>query len=99
MAALCQPSLRNSISSSHALNLPPSCCRGTSLAVSTYRCFTTQRNVLRYLQLKHEGRGMSRLSFFVLIVIGLTLTVYFAVEAWRLSDSDRLEITGGVSHR
>jgi hypothetical protein len=42
---------------------------------------------------------MSRLSFFVLIVIGLTLTVYFAVEAWRVSDSDRSEITGGISHR
>jgi hypothetical protein len=43
---------------------------------------------------------MIRLSFFALIVIGLTLTVYFAMEAWRLSDSDRLEITGGIpGHR
>ncbi len=42
---------------------------------------------------------MSRLSFLVLIVIGLTLTVYFASEAWRLSDSDRLELTTDISHR
>lgn len=42
---------------------------------------------------------MIRLSFFVLIVISLTLTVYFGTEAWRLSDSDQLEITGGISHR
>ena len=42
---------------------------------------------------------MSRLSFFVLIVIGLTLTVYFGTEAWRLSDSDRLGITGDILHR
>jgi hypothetical protein len=46
-----------------------------------------------------RSESMSRLSFFVLIVIGLTLTAYFATEAWRLSDSDHLEITNGISHR
>jgi len=42
---------------------------------------------------------MSRLSFFVLIVIGLALTVYFGTEAWRLSDSEHIEVTGAISHR
>jgi hypothetical protein len=42
---------------------------------------------------------MSRLSFLVLIAIGVALTVYFGTEAWRLSDSDHIEIAGGISHR
>ncbi len=42
---------------------------------------------------------MSRLSFFVLIAIGLALTVYFGTEAWRLSDSSRHDVTGAILHR
>jgi hypothetical protein len=42
---------------------------------------------------------MIRLSFFVLIAIGLTLTVYCATEAWRLSASDHRKITGSITHR
>jgi hypothetical protein len=71
----------------------------TAAAVSDCGYFPTQCNVLRYLQLKQEGPNpMSRLSFFVLIAIGVTLTFYFAAEAWRVSDGDRIETTGGISH-
>jgi hypothetical protein len=37
---------------------------------------------------------MSQVSFALLIVIGLTLTAYFGVAAWRLSDDRQIDITG-----
>jgi hypothetical protein len=37
---------------------------------------------------------MSRLSFALLIVTGLVLTVYFGAAAWRLSDDNASDITG-----
>ena len=39
---------------------------------------------------------MSRLSFVLLIVMGLVLTAYFGAAAWRLSDDSHLEITGQI---
>jgi hypothetical protein len=40
---------------------------------------------------------MSRLSFALLIVKGLALTVYFGVAAWR-SDDSHLDVTGQIEH-
>jgi len=37
---------------------------------------------------------MSQGSFALLIAIGLTLTAYFGVAAWRLSDDQQMDITG-----
>jgi hypothetical protein len=39
---------------------------------------------------------MSRLSFMLLIVTGLVLTVYFGAAAWRLSDDSHMDITGHI---
>ena len=40
---------------------------------------------------------MSQVSFALLIAIGLTLTAYFGVAAWRLSDDQQMDITGTSS--
>jgi hypothetical protein len=40
---------------------------------------------------------MVRFSFAVLIVLGLTLTSYFGVAAWRASGGEPPEITGTVT--
>jgi hypothetical protein len=40
---------------------------------------------------------MVRFSFAVLIVMGLTLTSYFGVAAWRASSGDQPDITGTVT--
>jgi hypothetical protein len=42
---------------------------------------------------------MSRFSFAVLIVLGLMLTSYFGLAAWRASGGDQTEITGTVMLR
>jgi hypothetical protein len=39
---------------------------------------------------------MYQASFVVLIALGLALTGYFGVSAWRLSSENRPEITGTV---
>jgi hypothetical protein len=39
---------------------------------------------------------MSQISFVVLIVVGLALTGYFGLAAWRVSGEDHAEITGAV---
>jgi hypothetical protein len=39
---------------------------------------------------------MSRISFMLLIVTGLALTVYFGTAAWRLTDDSYLDITGRI---
>jgi hypothetical protein len=39
---------------------------------------------------------MSQISFAFLIVLGLALTGYFGLAAWRLSGDDHTEITGTV---
>jgi hypothetical protein len=39
---------------------------------------------------------MSQISFALLIVLGLALTGYFGLAAWRLSGDDHTEITGTV---
>jgi hypothetical protein len=39
---------------------------------------------------------MSQISFALLIALGLALTGYFGLAAWRLSGDDRTEITGTV---
>ena len=41
---------------------------------------------------------MSQTAYAVLIVIGLTLTGYFALAAWHLSGDERV-VTGTVSPR
>jgi hypothetical protein len=40
---------------------------------------------------------MVRFSFAVLIVLGLTLTSYFGLAAWRASGGDQTDITGTVT--
>ena len=43
---------------------------------------------------------MTQVSFVVLIAVGLALTGYFGVTAWRLSSENRTEVTGTVvGHR
>jgi hypothetical protein len=39
---------------------------------------------------------MSRISFAVLIALGLMLTSYFGLAAWRASGGDQTEITGTI---
>jgi hypothetical protein len=59
----------------------------------------TQQKVLTFLKMKPGGFGakeMSRLSFMLLIVTGLVLTVYFGAAAWRLSDDSHMDITGHI---
>jgi hypothetical protein len=41
---------------------------------------------------------MSKFSFAVLIVLGLTLTSYFGLAAWRASGGDQTETTGANIH-
>jgi hypothetical protein len=45
---------------------------------------------------EQEPKEMIRISFAVLIALGLTFTGYFAVAAWKVSREDRTEITGTV---
>jgi hypothetical protein len=45
---------------------------------------------------EQEPKEMIRISFAVLIALGLTFTGYFAVAAWKVSGEDRTEITGTV---
>jgi hypothetical protein len=40
---------------------------------------------------------MVRFSFSVLIVLGLMLTSYFGLAAWRVSGGDQPDITGTVT--
>ncbi len=40
---------------------------------------------------------MVRFSFAVLIVLGLTLTSYLGMAAWRASGGDQTDITGTVT--
>jgi hypothetical protein len=42
---------------------------------------------------------MNQVSFVVLIVVTLTLTGYFGLAAWRVSNEDHAEITGAVFSR
>ena len=42
---------------------------------------------------------MNQVSFVVLIVLGLALTGYFGLAAWRLSSDDHAEITGAIFSR
>jgi hypothetical protein len=42
------------------------------------------------------AKEMSRISFMLLIVTGLALTVYFGTAAWRLTDDSHLDITGRI---
>lgn len=65
------------------------------------RCFPTQKKVLfcqenRSLRDWLGAREMNQVSFVVLIVLGLALTGYFGLAAWRLSGEDHAEITGAV---
>jgi hypothetical protein len=39
---------------------------------------------------------MSRLSFALLLVTSLVLTVYFGAAAWRLTDDGHMDITGHI---
>jgi hypothetical protein len=39
---------------------------------------------------------MSRLSFVLLLVTSLVLTVYFGAAAWRLTDDSHMDITGHI---
>jgi hypothetical protein len=39
---------------------------------------------------------MTQISYALLIVLGLTFTVYFGFAAWRVSDDDHAEITRTV---
>jgi hypothetical protein len=39
---------------------------------------------------------MSRLSFALLLVTSLVLTVYFGAAAWRLTDDSHMDITGHI---
>jgi hypothetical protein len=49
--------------------------------------------------LEPRTKEMSRLSFAVLIVLGLMLTSYFGLAAWRASGGDQTETTGTVMPR
>ena len=52
------------------------------------------------LHLGAEGaKDMSKVSFALLIVLGLTLTSYFGLAAWRASGEDQTEILGTVAQR
>ena len=42
------------------------------------------------------AREMSQVSFVVLIVLGLALTGYFGLAAWRVSNEDHPDITGTI---
>ena len=44
----------------------------------------------------HRTKEMSRISFMLLIVTGLALTVYFGTAAWRVTDASHLDITGRI---
>jgi hypothetical protein len=48
---------------------------------------------------KAGAREMSRLSFALLIVAGLMLTVYFGAAAWRMSDDSHTDVTGHITPR
>jgi hypothetical protein len=41
-------------------------------------------------------REMTPISYVLLIVLGLTFTVYFGLAAWRVSGDDHAEITRTV---
>ena len=58
----------------------------------------TQQKVLTFLKMKPGAFGAKemRLSFMLLLVTGLVLTVYFGAAAWRLSDDSHLDITGHI---
>jgi hypothetical protein len=65
------------------------------------RCFPTQRKVFfcgsdRSLRDGLGAREMNQVSFVVLIALGLALTGYFGVTAWRLSSEDHTAVTGTV---
>ena len=49
--------------------------------------------------LELRGKEMSRISFAVLIALGLMLTSYFGLAAWHVSGGDQTEITGGILPR
>jgi hypothetical protein len=40
---------------------------------------------------------MGRLSFALLILTGLMLTVYFGAAAWRMSDDSLMDVTGHIT--
>jgi hypothetical protein len=42
---------------------------------------------------------MGRLSFALLILAGLILTVYFGAAAWRMSDDSQMDVTGQITPR
>jgi len=74
---------------------------GRSVHPRVERCFPTQKEVLfcqEYRSLRDwlGAREMNQVSFVVLIVLGLALTGYFGLAAWRLSSEDHAEITGAV---
>src|ERR1035438_6291663 len=54
------------------------------------RCFSRETEILG------AGKEMSQISFVVLIALGLALTGYYGLAAWRASVADRTEITGTV---
>jgi hypothetical protein len=39
---------------------------------------------------------MSRISFMLLVVTSLALTIYFGTAAWRLTDDSHFDITGHI---
>jgi hypothetical protein len=61
----------------------------------------TQRKVVIFRTTEPETIGakeMSRISFMLLIVMGLALTAYFGTAAWRLTDDSHLDATGQIPH-
>jgi hypothetical protein len=51
------------------------------------------------LGLSRGRKEMTNVSFAVLIALGLMLTSYFGLAAWRASGGDQTEITGTVAQR
>jgi hypothetical protein len=49
--------------------------------------------------LELRAKEMSRVSFAVLIALGLMLTSYFGLAAWRASGGDQTEFTGAIMPR
>jgi hypothetical protein len=61
-------------------------------------CDSAKSDLVKTSQLgaEQEPKEMSRISFAVLIALGLAFTGYFAVAAWQVSEEDRTEFTGTV---
>jgi hypothetical protein len=75
------------------------CTNGHTSLFQSFRDSEKRAHLLKANIEEVGAREMSRLSFALLIVAGLMLTVYFGAAAWRMSDDSHTDVTGHITPR